>query len=286
MSKDCLLAIDNGTQSVRALVFDPQGNLLARSRIVIEPYFSTAPGLAEQHPEVFWKAICTACQKLWQEAPAFKERIAGVALTTQRATMINVDHLGRPLRPAIIWLDQRRTPGLKPVSGLWGLAFFLTGMRQTAAYLQAEAEANWIRTYQPEILKAAGRKSSKSFIGDKDHVTMIHFPAGLQSLNEMENLVDEFPFSRIGVPSWFFNGLSSIKHYFDHYVDNFGWYRIAGLNNITGSILTLPSQHDIWRRTSANWLAGLVVNGLVDLENAYEIIYALAYSQVKSTYRI
>jgi glucuronate isomerase len=139
---------------------------------------------------------------------------------------------------------------------------------------------------QPEILKATGRRSQKSFIGEKDHVTMIHFPAGLQSLNEIEKLVDEFPFSRIGVPSWFFNGLSSIKHYFDHYVDNFGWYRIAGLNNFTGSILTLPSQHDIWRRTSANWLAGLVVNGLVDLENAYEIIYALAYNQAKSTYKI
>ncbi len=151
MAKDCVLAIDNGTQSVRALVFDPQGNLLSKTRIVIEPYFSTSPGLAEQHPEVFWKAICIACQKLWQETPAIKERIAGVALTTQRGTVINVDHLGRPLRPAIVWLDQRRTPGLKPVGGLWGLAFFLSGMRETAAYLQADAEANWISTYQPEI---------------------------------------------------------------------------------------------------------------------------------------
>ncbi len=138
----------------------------------------------------------------------------------------------------------------------------------------------------PEILKATGRKNPKSFISEKDHVTMVHFPIGLQSSHEMERLVEEFPFSRIGVPAWFFNGLSSIQHYFDHYVDNFGWYRIAGLNNITGSILTLPSQHDIWRRAGANWLAGLVVNGLVDLENAYQMIYALAYSQVKSTYRI
>ncbi len=138
----------------------------------------------------------------------------------------------------------------------------------------------------PEILKATGRKNPKSIIGDKDHITMIHFPVGLQSSHEMEKLIEEFPFSRIGVPAWFFNGLSSIKHFFDHYVDNFGWYRIAGLNNITGSILTLPSQHDIWRRTCANWLAGLVVNGLVDLENAYQMIYALAYSQVKSTYKI
>jgi len=55
------------------------------------------------------------------------------------------------MRPAIIWLDQRRTEGLKPVGGLWGILFRLAGMSRTVAYLQAEAEANWIRTHQPEI---------------------------------------------------------------------------------------------------------------------------------------
>ncbi|MEJ2208870.1 MAG: FGGY-family carbohydrate kinase, partial [Anaerolineae bacterium] len=80
-----------------------------------------------------------------------KEAVAGVALTTQRATMVNVDREGKPLRPAIVWLDQRRTEGLRPVGGWWGLAFKLSGMSQTVAYLQAEAEANWIRTYQPDV---------------------------------------------------------------------------------------------------------------------------------------
>ena len=46
-----LLAIDNGTQSIRALVFDPRGNPIAKQRVPIEPYYSTAPGLAEQDPE-------------------------------------------------------------------------------------------------------------------------------------------------------------------------------------------------------------------------------------------
>ena len=67
-----------------------------------------------------------------------------MALTTQRSTVINVDEDGQPLRPAIVWLDQRRTEGLPPVGGLWGLAFRLSGMTDTVAYLQAEAEANWI----------------------------------------------------------------------------------------------------------------------------------------------
>jgi len=151
VSADKILAIDNGTQSVRALLFDLSGNLIAKNRVPIEPYYSTSPGLAEQNPQVFWDAVCQACQGLWQQPGVSKEAIAGVALTTQRSTLINLDRNGQPLRPAIVWLDQRRTLGQKPVSGLWGLAFKLSGMSETVAYLQAEAESNWIRINQPEI---------------------------------------------------------------------------------------------------------------------------------------
>ena len=151
MTKDLILAIDNGTQSVRALVFDLQGNLLAKSRLPLQAYFSTQPGWAEQHPQYFWKQLCQACQGLWAQGTVDKEAIAGVALTTQRSTLINLDKNGQPLRPAIVWLDQRRTLGVKPVGGLWGLAFLVSGMRETVAYLQAEAEANWLHKHQPEI---------------------------------------------------------------------------------------------------------------------------------------
>ena len=154
MSKDQLLAIDNGTQSVRALIFDLRGKLIAKSRVPIESYYSTEPGYAEQAPEVYWKAICQACQQLWTLPGVEKNLIAGVALTTQRSTLINLDKDGAPLRPAIHWLDQRRTPGLKPLGGVWGTLFKLAGMSETVAYMQAEAEANWIRVNQPDIWKA------------------------------------------------------------------------------------------------------------------------------------
>ena len=96
-NKDLILAIDHGTQSVRALLFDPQGMLLAKSQVPIEPYLPGEPGIAEQKPEAFWEALCQACQGLWAQFEAgdmsgmSKERIAGVALTTQRSTLINLD---------------------------------------------------------------------------------------------------------------------------------------------------------------------------------------------------
>ncbi len=151
MASDHILVIDNGTQSVRALIFDLRGQLIAKSRVPIQPYYSVKPGWAEQDPDLFWKSVCRACQGLWQMDGVIKDAIMGVGLTTQRSTVINLDKNQEPLRPAIVWLDQRRTEGLKPVGGLWGLLFKISGMSETVRYLQAEAEANWIKTHQPEI---------------------------------------------------------------------------------------------------------------------------------------
>ena len=53
--------IDVGTQSVRAMVFDPRGTLLARAKVPIEPYVPGPPGCCEQDPELYWQAIGDAC---------------------------------------------------------------------------------------------------------------------------------------------------------------------------------------------------------------------------------
>ena len=151
MTKDLILTIDVGTQSVRALAFDARGELIAKTQIHIQPYFSDKPGWAEQHVNVFWDAIGGACRLLWDKLS--KDRISAVAFTSQRGTVVVVDEKGEPLRPAISWLDQRRTEGLKPVGGMWGFLFKLARATGTVAHVQAEAEINWIQTYQPEIWK-------------------------------------------------------------------------------------------------------------------------------------
>ncbi|MBS3732351.1 MAG: carbohydrate kinase, partial [Desulfobacterales bacterium] len=108
-SKDLVLSIDNGTQSLKAMAFDLYGQMQAIVKVPFDPYYSEHPGWAEQDPDIYWEALCRACRWLWREKQLDSQRIAGVALTTQRGTVINVDRAGSPLRPAITWLDQRKT---------------------------------------------------------------------------------------------------------------------------------------------------------------------------------
>ena len=149
-TRDHILAIDNGTQSVRALVFDPRGNLIARHKVDLDPYYSVHPGWAEQDPEYYWRSLAEACRGLWAQG-VDREALAGVALTTMRATMVCVGEDGEPLRPAIVWLDQRRTEGVPPVGGVWGLSFRALGLSETIANFQANAESIWLARHQPEI---------------------------------------------------------------------------------------------------------------------------------------
>lgn len=151
MAKEHLLAIDVGTQSTRALIFDLQGNLLFKARIPLPAYDSPKPGWAELDPKIFWDSLCQACHQLWETPGVDKDQIAGVAITTQRNVLINLDQQGEPLRPAIHWSDQRRTAGLPNVGGVWGVLFTLSGMMDTIRYLQSEAKTNWIQKNQPEI---------------------------------------------------------------------------------------------------------------------------------------
>jgi len=154
---DLLVSLDSGTQSVRALLFDLNGNLLAKSRVKIEPYVSRRPGWAEQEPSIYWDSVAEACRSLLRMPGVRREAIAGLALTTQRSTVVNLDRNGEPLRPAIVWLDQRRTEGLPRLGGLWGASFRAVGMSDTVAAFQAEAEANWIRVHQPDVWEKTSR---------------------------------------------------------------------------------------------------------------------------------
>lgn len=146
-----LLAVDCGTQSLRALLFDPRGELLEMARIEYIPYVSQKPGWAEQNPEIYWRSLCQACALLKQKAPQAFSRIAGMGVTAQRNTLINADENGDPLRPAITWLDQRKARPIYQPRGLYWLAYSLVGMTEAIAKVQADAKCNWVCQQQPGI---------------------------------------------------------------------------------------------------------------------------------------
>ena len=131
MSERTILAIDNGTQSVRALLFDLHGNIVAKSQVHLDAYFSEHPGWAEHDPKATGRRYARPARACGRSPASPRPASKGVAVTTQRGTVINLDAQGKPLRPAIIWLDQRRTDQLPPVGPWWGAAFQLA--RRAAA---------------------------------------------------------------------------------------------------------------------------------------------------------
>lgn len=150
--KDAILAIDVGTQSTRALAFTADGRLLDKARAPHEPpYVSPELGWAEQDPAYFWDRVGTACRRLWDQGVVAPERLAAVAMTFQRSTVVSLDAARRPLRPAIVWLDQRRASRPPRLSAGWRAALTMAGASGVVDRFQAEAEANWIAEHQPEI---------------------------------------------------------------------------------------------------------------------------------------
>lgn len=150
---ETLLALDNGTQSVRALLFDRDGQLLARSQVKFEPvYHAALPGQAEQSAEYYWDCLCRATQGLWAEGHRPGD-VVGVALTTQRGTVVPVDREGQALRPAITWLDQREARHPPRLSLPWQAAFHAIGATETLQHLSRQAEANWLAENEPDVFR-------------------------------------------------------------------------------------------------------------------------------------
>ena len=149
---DNLLAIDIGTQSARALVFDSKGYLLDMGQAIYHnPYNSPKPGYAEQDADFYFDKIVDACSKLWKKNKVNPNSIAGLCVTSQRGTVVNLGKDKKPLRPAITWLDQRRSKNPPPIKFPWNKAFSLPGLKPIIGYLQAEAEINWIYENQRDI---------------------------------------------------------------------------------------------------------------------------------------
>jgi sugar (pentulose or hexulose) kinase len=151
MTDDVILAIDNGTQSVRALAFDCHGTLLDKSQVKLTDYTIPQTNWMEHDVDGFWSAVCKACKNLWDQGAVRPDQVRGLVVTTQRATVINLDAAGKPLRPAIIWPDKRQAESTGNLPLKWKLLFRTFGISDTIKTYEQEAESNWIAQNEPAI---------------------------------------------------------------------------------------------------------------------------------------
>jgi len=103
---------------------------------------------------------------------------------------------------------------------------------------------------------------------------------------ELAPLAGHYPALRLGPPWWFFDSVNGMRRYFDSVVETAGIYNLVGFNDDTRAFPSIPARHDLWRRVSADWLAGLVVQSIIDEEDADEMAVDLAYNLASKTYHL
>ncbi|QSB39171.1 hypothetical protein JTY93_23615 [Pseudomonas hygromyciniae] len=150
-----MLAIDNGTQSVRALLFDLSGNLLAKARSSCRPITPASPA-GPSRTRIITGASWGSLPALWAQTGIDRSLIRGVSLTTQRGTVINVDARGRRCGQPSSG-STNASASQRADQGPWGWLFKLVGAEATVDYFRAQAEANWIAQHQPDIWAATDK---------------------------------------------------------------------------------------------------------------------------------
>src|ERR671913_2088041 len=101
---------------------------------------------------------------------------------------------------------------------------------------------------------------------------------------ELAPLAGHYPGLSLGAPWWFFDSPLGMQRYLDAVVETAGLYNTAGFNDDTRAFASIPSRHDVWRRITCDWLAGMVLTGVVDEEEATGMARAFAYGLAKRAY--
>jgi glycerol kinase len=158
MPESFILALDQGTTSSRAILFDRSGRIRQTAQKEFQQYYPQ-PGWVEHDPEEIWSSQYGVLAEVLAKAGITTKEIAAIGITNQRETTVVWDRsTGRAIHPAIVWQD-RRTAGycdeLK-AQGLSGLIRERTGL-VIDAYFSA-TKLKWILDQVPGArARAAGR---------------------------------------------------------------------------------------------------------------------------------
>ncbi|MBK6798784.1 MAG: glucuronate isomerase [Acidobacteria bacterium] len=122
--------------------------------------------------------------------------------------------------------------------------------------------------------------------GNDHRLTLILFTLDETTYSrELAPIAGHFPSVKLGPPWWFHDSLNGMRRYRDQVMETAGLYNTAGFNDDTRAFPSIPARHDLARRVDANWIAGLVVRGILDHEDAQEMIHDTAYRLAKRAYK-
>ena len=153
---DTTLVIDIGTQSLRASLVDSEKGILEHVQKKYEqPYFSVRKDYAEQEPDYYLTKLIEATNELKRNSPEDFQSVKSMVVVAFRDTSVILDEEKKPIRPSILWLDQR-TAKLKNLYNLkWyeKLLFRAIGMYDAVKYNSMRTASFWIKENEPENWK-------------------------------------------------------------------------------------------------------------------------------------
>ncbi len=104
---DLILAIDQGTTSSRAIVFDTKLKPLGTSQKEFRQFYPKS-GWVEHDPEEIWKSVLSVCRAALKKAKAKPQSIKAIGITNQRETVVIWNRkTGKPIHKAVVWQDRR-----------------------------------------------------------------------------------------------------------------------------------------------------------------------------------
>jgi glucuronate isomerase len=122
--------------------------------------------------------------------------------------------------------------------------------------------------------------------GNDARLTLILFTLDETTYSrELAPIAGHYPAVKLGPPWWFHDSLNGMRRFRDRAMETAGLYNTVGFNDDTRAFPSIPARHDLARRVDANWIAGLVVRGIVDMDDAEEMIHDAAYRLAKRAYK-
>lgn len=150
--KDLVIGVDSSTTACKGIAWDRQGRIVAEARASFE-LISPQPNFYEQKADDWWIALGKVLRGLAAQVGA--ERIAAMSITHQRESFVPVDEQCRPLRNAILWLDDRCAPQVDDLDRRFGndTLHDLTGKGPSTK--QSLPKFLWLQQHEPEVLPRA-----------------------------------------------------------------------------------------------------------------------------------